>query len=266
MRNPMNYCKASGLMLARKHLPNVTPFTDIAVVATLEEWEQIKSRYGKTAAYRSDTLLGTPRNNVVNGTNGLLDQLPGLIQKVNTQSPDGVVLVMKSNSPIVARYAYSGGFNLALVVGETVTIEVVGQGFDGHELTQGLARHEAWVLKWRDAEQIDPRVPKATLQSALSHWQVDDEAYQQQRQARMDFLCSDELNYEPVMVARSVPEHYTPATETGLIQRLLCQVVLPLTRQQASLMRNDLRVFGVQGNFVRGKPQVWELFRAQAWA
>lgn len=266
MRDPMDYCKASGLLLARRYLPNVTPFTDIAIVSTLEEWEQIKPRYGKTAAYRTDTLLGAPRKNVVDGTNGFLDQLPGLIKKVNAQDPDGAVLIMRSALPIVARYAYDGGFNLAFTLGETVVIEIVGQGFDGHELTQGLARHEAWVLKWSDMEQIDPCEPETVLQSALSYWRINDKTYQKQRIIRMDFLCSDQLNYEPAMVDYSVPEHYTPAADVGLIQRLLSQVVLPLVRQQSTLIRNDLRVFSVQGNFVRGIPQVWELFRPQYWA
>ena len=45
MRDPMKYGKAKGIVLLQKYLPKVTPFKDIDIINTLDEWEQYEPHH-----------------------------------------------------------------------------------------------------------------------------------------------------------------------------------------------------------------------------
>lgn len=148
MQNPMKYGKAKGIVLVQKYLPRINPFKRIDIISTTEEWNAVKDKYGRFVASRVDMPIGEAKKNVVKGTSGLPESIPSLIEKVNEQSSKGVVLVMETKKQAIPRYEYDGGFNISFNTGENVIIEIVGKGFDGHELTQGLAVHERYQIPW----------------------------------------------------------------------------------------------------------------------
>lgn len=261
MKDPMNYTKARGILLAKKFLPNVVPFTDVVVVQTVEEWEEIKDQYGDFVAYRCDTQLGRPRKNITPGTNGFTDSLLDLIRKVNREDPEGAVLIMPTKEPAVPRYEYGGGFNIVFHPGHSITIEAVSKGFDGHELTRGLAVHERMQIPWSQIGDPDASPSEWWGKEGSEYWWVEDETYVQQRQARIDFLCND-CHYDRQLVEQHIPHEFYPALDEHLLE----DVVIPLAYREAVLAREGLHIFAVQGNLVQQgskgyRPQVWEIFQ-----
>ena len=260
MKDLMKYGKAKGIVLLQKYLPQISPFKSVDIVSTIDEWNAVKEKYGDFVAHRVDMPIGDPRKNVVQGTSGFSNSIPGLIKKVNEQSPNGVVLLMATKEQAVHRYENDGGFNILFNMGENIIIELLGKGFDGHELTQGLAIHERYQVPWDEIlfmrDRIDllksPTVGKA---------RVTPDCYAKQRNERVKFL-RDICHYDIDKIEEHVPQQYK-LIDNDIIKGILDDVVLELIKKQTSLRQDGLKRFGVQGNLLHGRAQPWEIFRAE---
>lgn len=263
MKDLTKYRKASGMLLLNKYLPKVTPIRYMEAVGSLEEWEAVKDEYDEFCMHRVDMPIGKPAlKNAVSGTSGFVSEVPGLIQRIREQSSDGVVLLIATKEPVCPRYLYDGGFSVMFALGEDIAIELVGRAFDGHEVTQGLAVHEQYILPWDEVLFIKSRADLTRNRRVVAYL-VSDEQYAKQRAERVDFLTKS-CKYDAKLVEANVPKRVAPLSER-LIRRLLDDIVLELMKQQTVLARDGLKRFGVQGNFVNGKVQPWEIFRMERW-
>lgn len=268
MKNVMDYGKARGMALVGKYLPEFNPFRHMDVIATMDEWGQVSSKYDETAIHRIDYPIGHAqvRRNAVQGTTGLVESIPELITAVREQGNSGVVLIAQTAFPTPRRYLDLGGFNLLFHVNSHVMIELVGKGFDGHELTQGLACHERYCLSWYD-------IPFVTSRSDLVHSSTERmwatvEQYQSSRHGRIKFL-TEACHYSLDEVEVNIPETLSLLGDEALCI-LLEDVVFTLYSHQTLLECDGLRVFGVQGNVVEHNGQIkvqpWEIFRPERWS
>ena len=262
MRDPLKYGKARGIVLLNKYLPRVTPFKDVDIIGNFEEWEAVKEKYAGFSAHRTDMPIGHSMRNAVSGTSGFASEIPELIRKVNEQSPDGVVLLMTTKVPAVPRYLYDGGFNARFLVGSEILVEFVGKAFDGHELTQGLAVHERYVIPWGDALFVRRRSDLMKNGGILKDF-VSQEHYAAQRAERYHFLVED-CHYDIVAVNENLPMRPVKLSD-ALLESFFDEIVLEILKQRYELARDGLRLFGVQGNFANGKVQPWEIFRTERW-
>lgn len=260
MKDPMKYGKAKGIVLLQKYLPQISPFKNVDIVSTIDEWDDVKDKYGDFVAHRVDMPIGEPRKNAVQGTSGFADSIPGLIEKVNEQSPDGVVLLMATKERAVHRYENDGGFNVLFNMGENIIIELVGKGFDGHELTQGLAIHERYQIPWNEVLFMRDRTD-LLKSGVVGKARVTQNSYAKQREERVKFL-RDICHYDIDKIEEHVPQQYK-LIDNDIIRGILDDVVLELMKKQSSLRQDGLKRFGVQGNLLHGRVQPWEMFRAE---
>lgn len=260
MKDLMKYGKAKGIVLLQKYLPQISPFKSVDIVSTLDEWNSVKEKYGECFSHRVDTPIGEPRKNVVQGTSGFASSIPGLIKKANEQSPNGVVLLMATKEPPVHRYENDGGFNVLFNMDENVIIELVGKGFDGHELTQGLAVHERYQIPWDEVLFMRDRIDLLKNPSVIKA-RVTSNAYEKQRNERIQFL-RDICHYDIDKIEEQVPQQYK-LIDNNIIKGILDNIVLELMKKQTSLKQDGLKRFCVQGNLLHGKVQPWEVFRAE---
>lgn len=262
MKDPMRYGKAKGIVLLQKYLPKLSPFKSIDMVSNLEEWNAIKDKFGDFVPNRVDYPIGEPKRNAVAGTNGFTSGMPAMIQRVNEQSPNGVVLLLPTKESVVIppRYEDEGGFNVLFNMGSSIIIELVGQGFDGHEVTQGLANHERYQIPWE--EVLFMRNRKDMLKcGAVQKSHVKPEEYEKQREARVKFL-HEVVGYDLAIIEEKIPKTYHLIPD-DTIRALLDDVVLELMQQRTKLLNDGLIRFGVQGNLINGTIQPWEIFRAE---
>lgn len=262
MRNPLDYQKASGIALLGKFLPDATPFERLDIIRTVEEWDAIKDKYADFAAHRTDFPIGAMRKNIVTGTSGLPTEIPSVLKQVQEQSQNGVVLLMQMKKKSVFRYLYDGGFNALFLVDDKIIIEFVGKAFDGHELTQGLAVHERYIIPWDKAIFVRKRAD--LMRDIDIEWTfISQEKYAEQYEERLKFLIND-CHYKADKVRQNVPREFQVLNDS-LIENFMDEIVFPLIVQRKDLLANGLRMFCVQGNFVNSKVQPWEIFTPRRW-
>lgn len=260
MLDPMKYGKARGTALLNKYLPEVTPIESMNIIASLEDWEGVKEKYSGFAFQRVDWPIDTPKPNAIYGTNGRPEDIPGLLEAAKKDCSESVVLLMKTKKESVYRYDYDGGFNVLFVPGKEIVIELVGKAFDGHELTYGLATHERYTVPWGE-------VLFATSKNIFLYGGrvVEEQDYAKQRAERVSYLTKD-CSYDLSLVEERVPMSYR-ALDKSLIDDLLDRIVVELYGKTEELLREaGLEVFCVQGNFVNGEVQPWEIFVPKRWA
>ncbi len=257
-KNPMNYGKARGAFLLKKFLPpDVVPFSEIDLISTEEEWEAVKDKYGSYAFQRVDWPINAVKPDKFYGTSGRPEDIPGLLKATQEDNPDAAILLMLTKGPKRYRYEYDGGFNVLFALDKEIVIEIVGKAFDGHEITQGLAVHERYTIPWEFIVWTNDR--KALPNSAP----MTPELYAGQRKERVRYLTED-CKYDAELVEKSVPTKFEPISDS-LFKELLDHILIEILLRKNDLRREGLELFCVQGNFVDGRVQPWELFVPNRW-
>ena len=260
MPDPMKYGKARGASLLKKYLPRVTPFSELDLISTPDEWNAVKGKYGGFAFQRVDWPLEAKKPKTFYGTSGRPEDIPDLLARAQADSPDAaILLLLTKDGKKRYRYEYDGGFNVLFALGREIVIELVGKGFDGHELTYGLAVHESYTIPW-------DLIPWVTSKNKLPNNVVWAQTwYPAQRKERIRYLVED-CGYNAELVEKSVPTELR-SLDDSLFCDLLDNIVMEFYpySKEAALRRDGLELFCVQGNFVDGKIQPWEIFDPRRW-
>lgn len=250
--NPMNYGKGRGAELARKVFGDKVPFGKLAIVETLDDWLSIRRNYGDFVLSRIDWPIGEERTPLKTiGASGNAYDVPRLIEAA--QEHGGVVLLMEPKNDC-KRYDYDGGFNVFFDIDNEVVIEFVGKGFDAHEITQGLAVHERYIVPWNEIPSVGRRDELRRYGRII----VTSDEYAKQREERFKYLVKA-CNYSPEKVEAGLPrsfEEINVATTLDFIVDILFVVV----KKRLSLLNDGLDKFSVQGNFVNWSSQPWEIY------
>ncbi len=241
-------------MLLSKYLPNVVPFTKFNIVASLDEWDAIKTNYGAFTIQRVDAPIGSLR--AVSQTNGGKSDIPRILTNAQEANPDAVVLVLDTKTPSCSRYLYDGGFNILFAVDDCVAIEIVAKGFDAHELVRNKAVHERYILPWNEA--IFAKNLADLMKISRGKYFVQPCQYTLQRNERVRFLVNS-CRYNLATVEKSIPTEVQRISDS-LISQLLDEIVITIIEQQKQIVQDGYRQFCVQGNFVNKTVQPWEFF------
>ncbi|MBO7560589.1 hypothetical protein J6T21_00925 [Candidatus Saccharibacteria bacterium] len=259
--DPMDYGKARGMKLLERYLPDAVPFSDLRVIENYDEWKEVKDSYGSFIFQRVDLPIGNTKYPISN-TNGYSHDVSRVLNEAKMQNPDSVLLVMKTKKPTCVRYLYDGGLNVLFVPDDLIIIELVGRGFDGHELTRDLAVHERYFVSWSDIPLVDGTV-RSLAKTSFKKYYVSPHQYARQHWERINFLVN-ECKYEMTEVNRNIPVE-PERLHDALIESLFNDVILPIFKRKADLLRNDFTQFCIQGNFVNGKAQPWEMTVDKRW-
>ncbi|MBR2544053.1 hypothetical protein IKF04_02000 [Candidatus Saccharibacteria bacterium] len=269
------YGKLRGLLLLLSLLPDVAPISKYTIIRSIEDWEAIKYDWQGFSLQRIDGPLDAEKpTSAKYGTSGRPEDIPRLLEMAKKDCPEYVLLLMKTKEESVYRYDNDGGFNVLFDFNRRngVVIELVGRGFDGHELTSGVAVHERYVIPWeglsslKETMERNPRDVKemAKLLSGYNTYTVSPEEYAKQREERFRYLTAG-CGYDPEIVEGKLPTTYQ-LLDRKLVYDLIEKVVLELYRKSIRLFHEGLLYFGVQGNFANGKVQPWEVFIPERWA
>lgn len=268
------YGKVRGTSLSMDLLPEVTPICDYVVIDSIEEWKAIEANWQGFSLQRIDGPLDAKKpTSAKYGTSGRPEDIPRLLEMAKKDCPEYVLLLMKTKEASVYRYDNDGGFNVLFDFNRRheVVIELVGRGFDGHELTSGAAMHEQYVIPWGELLSLEEitehslRIERMTeLLSGHNTCTVSPEKYAKQREERFRYLA-ERCGYDPEIVESKLPTTYQ-LLDRKLVYDLIEKVVLELYRKSIRLFLEGLLYFGVQGNFANDKVQPWEIFIPNRWA
>lgn len=269
------YGKLRGTLLSMDLLPEVTPICDYVVIDSIKEWKAIEANWQGFSLQRIDGPLDAKKpTSAKYGTSGRPEDIPRLLEMAKKDCPEYVLLLMKTKEASVYRYDNDGGFNVLFDFNRRneVVIELVGRGFDGHELTSGTAMHEQYVIPWGELLSLEEitehslRIARMTelLSGGHNTYTVSPEEYAKQREERFRYLAAS-CGYDPEIVEGKLPTTYQ-LLDRKLVYDLIEKVVLELYRKSIRLFLEGLLYFGVQGNFANGKVQPWEIFIPDRWA
>ncbi len=258
-RNLSKYGKAKGILLLQKYLPKLYPFDKISVVKDREEWEKIKDQYPDRVTTRTDTLIGDTRNVRIDGSGGKKELIPGMIDEIKSQNPDGVLLVLDKKTETMPRYENDGGFNVQFNDNDSVIIELTGKGFDGREITREKAVHERYVIPWNLVLFMRNK-SDLMKNKEVDKYVVSDEEYVKSREERIEFL--KEVDEDEEKIESAIPKHYK-TVDSDIIKSILDDIVLEVYKNQTNFYKDGLRNFNIQGNIVRGELEPWEIFRPE---
>ena len=261
MIDPMQYKKARGMKLLEKYLPQSAPFSNLRIIASYDDWNEVKGEYGSFACQRIDLPVGNS-NGIVSNTNGSTSDIHRVLYEAKAQDPEAVLIVMNTKQPTCCRYLYNGSFNVFFKVGDFVIIELNGKGFDAHELNKGLAVHERYIITWKDMSLVDG-TSKSLARASIDKYYVSPCQYARQRIQRVNFLVQD-CRYRLNDVEENVPAQAT-RLDDALIENLYDNIVMPILNQKERLISDSYREFCIQGNFVYGKVQPWEMVTYKRW-
>lgn len=260
MNNLMLYGKSKGAFLIKKYLPDLNIFKSLTIIKSIDEWNAVKDKFDDFIAYRIDYPIGSNHSNAISGASGFASSIPEALAKTKKQTPDGVILLMSTKEPAIPRYKNDGGFNVLFNYGVEIIIEIVGKGFDAHEITQGLAVHERYQIPWNEALFMKNRLDLLKNRFVIKSL-VTPQNYAKQRANRIKFLEND-CHYDISEFQKCVPEHYSLVSDK-IISSILNDVIYELLKKQSELQSDRLNNFGVQGNLVHGCVQPWEIFRTE---
>lgn len=249
------YAKYDGMLLAQKYLPRQVVFDRINVIQVPRDWYEIEDEFDSDLLlYRLDAPRGLVRPQV--NSSGKPEDVLRCLAQAKAIVPSAVLLMITPRWPVVPRYANDGGFCVGFEREKEAIVELVGKGFDGHELTRQVTAHERMVLSWKDA-RLDSRGWSEVYRDNYAVISPDDYA---QHQSQRIAMLHRECNFSVTELESVIPTTYQPLMSSELVRSLQTLVIVPIMAQTMRLYQDGLSFFAVQGNFVNGIPQVWEIF------
>jgi len=101
---------------------------------------------------------------------------------------------MKPKEQAIPRYEDDGGFNILFNMNDSVIIELVGKGFDGHELTRN-GMHERYQIPWSEVLFIRDK-SDLIKNNMVQTYIIEQEDYKKTRESRklLDLLINLKQN------------------------------------------------------------------------
>ena len=244
------YGKAYGTVLLQKWLPEICRTRNLYVFdgADVDEfnYKKMEENLPEIFSVRADAKTGEPATLGVEGAFIAKNQLPGYIERVKKSNPNGVVLCIDTEDWTHEKINTDGAFNVYFNLGDRVTIDYLGRGFDMGAITKGKEHHEVWDFQW---EEIPFIKPNATMNRNRIYL-IDDEKYLESARRRIEYLLR--IGYSEEQVKGKIPRHYSPMPPS-IKEKLLDEILFPLYSKQLSLRQDRLTSFGVQGMIIGGK-------------
>lgn len=186
----------------------------------------------------------------------MLSSVPKMIEEMKEKNPHTALLIVKTKGIQIPRYLDDGGFVILFDMNKRVTIEFVGKGFDGRELTHGIAVHESIDIPWDKILFIRSRKDIQKF-SDIKRFIISQENYKQTRESRIDFLIR-RCHYSREILEKNILACYTPINDSILIQ-VFDEVIMELYKKQQELKKDKLTYFCIQGNIINKKLEPWEI-------
>lgn len=169
---------------------------------------------------------------------------------------DGVLVLFDLCHEPSMRYKRCAGISVGVTLGTGVYIDAVGQGFDGREVTKGLARHERFVIPWFELR-------RCCIENSKEYrtWLISEPEYLISRYERIQFLSGLKLYgiEVPLEVALDkVPEQYEEISDFIWLD-VIQNVIKKLEKIEDILKNTHLHEFSITGHTEGKRFLPWQL-------
>lgn len=235
--------KTIGVTLIRKYLPHLDVIKQFYLVNTLDEWNEIKSKFPETVTCRTDTIFEEHIPSV-HGTTRERENIEDYIIDVSNKIKEPYFMCLEMEERSNERVNTQGGLYIDINVDKDIIAGYVGPGFDCGGLTKGEAEHETWVIPW-DKNSIKRK-------DAIDKYRVgkiEQSSYISTAVKRIEFLIKEYPDRKQEIID-NCPKEYK-GIEYELFEKMQKEILIPMYEQQVELMKNGLNHCTVEVNVVK---------------
>lgn len=245
------YYRTSDMINLCLYFPEICPITELVIIEDEEDY--IKNYdYIKSLDYmRADSLKG---RGVIEGieTSGDKKEFLSLIKKIKEKDQHGVLVLFNVSTPFTERYERTGGIAVGVSIGNGVYIDSVGKGFDGREVSKGIASHERFYIPWYDLR-------KCNINNFRDYriYKVDNDTYKETRLERVEYLKS--INLDEKVFDKYIPKEYEELPDSVWLS-VIKYILIKLEKMDYELKSAGLEEFVISGNVEGPYYSPWQMY------
>lgn len=247
----MMYHRTKDMINLLTYFPEISPIQDLTIVTSIEDYLKHYDFCNTLHGERNDTLIYKPSMKSVEGT-GINPDILDIFRKVKKIDSDGVMVLFNLCHEASERYQRHAGISVGISIGNCVYIDAVGKGFDGREVSKGIACHERYFIPWFELRNCCIGNFR-TYQSYL----ISESEYQKTREERILFLCSLGLNKEVAL--KHVPENYNLIPDFIWLD-IIRKILKKLEKMEEELTSVGLGECAISGHTEGNYYMPWQMF------
>lgn len=246
----MKYHRTKDMINLLKYFPNISPVKNLRIVESLEDYYKNKDKCIFTSN-RNDNPISKPMMKSIENTGNNTD-LEDIIKKIKEEDSEGVAVIFDLDCTNSERYERFAGIGVSISVKDRIIIEAVSKGFDGREVSKGIACHEIYVIPWTDIKRInignfkDYRIKL-----------VNDKEYQKTRNERIKYLLS--IGYDKDIIEKEVPIEYQEIPDFIWLD-IIRNIIKELPEMEDELYSLGLKEIVIHGHTEGKKYMPWQMF------
>lgn len=246
-----NYYRASDMIDFWYFFPQASPLLDLAIVTDIDDYLKNREYLDKFDSYRVDTLKPYDLSSGIESDGGKTD-FTELFSVIKKRNPHNVLLFFDLEGVPSKRYERLAGLSINVNMYEDVCIEAVGKGFDGREISKGIAVHERYYIPWFDLRNV-------CVDNFYKYniFTISDVDYNKSRNERIKYLLS--LGIDKDDFIDKIPEKYSKIP-SFIWEDLIKNVLSYLEKNEDILIISGYKNFCINGNTEGKVCYLWQMY------
>jgi hypothetical protein len=248
----MNYHRTKDMINLINYFPSISPVKNLTIVDSYDDYLRNFDYCKHFINQRNDTLISKPSMKSIEVGLTTPDIVKSTFKKVKELDNDGVVILFDLTNEPSLRYERYAGIAVGVSIPNGVYIDAVGKGFDGREISKGIASHERYFIPWFDLSFCNIDNFKS-YQTYL----INDDDYKKTREARIEFLKS--IGFDENIVNNSIPKEYKPIPDFVWLD-IIKNIIVRLNDMEEELTSVNLSEFAIHGHTEGRYYSPWQIF------
>ena len=246
-----NYHRCKDMINLIDYFPELSPIVNLTIVKDYKDYLDNYDVTSKLLCTRNDTLITKPSMKSVE-TKGIKDNVEEIFKKIKEIDKDGVLVLFNLNHEPSQRYNRYAGIAVSVSLGNEIIIEAVGKGFDGREVSKGIAVHERYFIPWFDLRRCNINNFRD-----YRNYLINEIDYIETRNNRIEFLTS--IGIDKDVALRSVPDKYQEIPDF-IWSDIIKNIIKKLEKMEDELSAVGLNEFAISGHTEGKKYYPWQMF------
>lgn len=247
----MKYHRTRDMINLLNFFPEISPVRNLTIVKSIEDYKENYEFVKNFPGERNDNPITKSAMKSISGT-GINPDITNIFKEVKKEDLDGVMVLFDLINEPSERCERYAGISINVRLGECVSIEAVGKGFDGREVTKGISCHERYYIPWFKLRNCNIGKFKE-----YRTYIINDEDYKESRNERVEYLIGIGLSKEKVL--KDVPVTYTEIPNFIWLD-IIKNIIKRLEKLEDELKMANLTDFSISGHTEGKKFMPWQMF------
>lgn len=247
----VKYHRTKDMINLLTFFPDISPVCDLTIVKSIDDYISNYDYCSKLPMVRNDTLITKPDMKSIE-TRGMNVSIFDIFDKIKKIDNDSVLVLFNLCHKPSERYERYAGISIGVSLGEGVYIDAVSKGFDGREVSKGLAIHERYFIPWFELRRCNINNFKN-----YRNYLINDIDYLRTRNERIAFLESIGVNRD--IALENVSEQYQEIPDFIWLD-VIKNIIKKLEKLEDELRNSGLVEFAISGHTEGKKYCPWQMF------